>query len=151
MKLFYDKIGWKKAFLNTRGKICMLVHLSMIMKLCKCVHVNISDTTVLTLLSRTAYKSLGSSFSFSSCNAMKVTNEDCSLYYFSIRKKNYYYRPQTKFAKVMFLHVSIILSTGRGCLGPHPGGNWGVWLGEGVSRPTPMGGGEVEGYGQGGV
>ena len=30
------------------------------------------------------------------------------------------YRPQTKFAKVMFSHVSVILSTG-GCLGPHLG------------------------------
>ena len=36
----------------------------------------------------------------------------------------YNYRPQTKFAKVMFLHVSVILSTGGGLpqcmLGYHP-------------------------------
>ena len=39
--------------------------------------------------------------------------------------KGYYYRPQTKFAKVMFLHVSVILSTGGGVPGqvhpPEPG------------------------------
>ena len=29
---------------------------------------------------------------------------------------NYYYRPQTKFAKVMFLQVSVILSTGGACM-----------------------------------
>ena len=60
-------------------------------------------------------------------------------------KYNYhFYRSQTKFAKVMFLHLSVILFTegclgphprGRfgglagGCLGPHPGGGWGVRLG----------------------
>ena len=37
-----------------------------------------------------------------------------------------YYRPQTKFAKVVFLHVSVILSTGGGLpqcmLGYHPPG-----------------------------
>ena len=27
-----------------------------------------------------------------------------------------YYRPQTKFAKVMFLHLSVILSTGGACM-----------------------------------
>ena len=32
-----------------------------------------------------------------------------------------YYRPQTKFAKVMFSQLSVIMSTG-GCLGPCPGG-----------------------------
>ena len=36
--------------------------------------------------SRTACKSLGSSFSFNACNAMKVTDEDCGLYYLSITK-----------------------------------------------------------------
>ena len=62
-----------------------------------------------------------------------------------------FYRPQTKFAKVMFLHVSVSDSVHRGggipaCLvaglqggwypsmpcrfpGPHPGGSWGVWPG----------------------
>ena len=54
------------------------------------------------------------------------------------RQKPINYRPQTKFAKVMFSHVSVILSTGGRCLGPRPGGEvgesgqWG-----GVSRPIP--------------
>ena len=66
------------------------------------------------------------------------------------------YRPQTKFAKVMFLHVSVCPWWGwvggiqahtqgeaegsgwGGSPGPHPGGCWGVWPG-GVSRPTPRG------------
>ena len=42
-----------------------------------------------------------------------------------------FYHPQTKFAKVMFLHQSVILFTGGGCLGPGPGGY----------RPRPRGGG----------
>ena len=48
-----------------------------------------------------------------------------------------FYRPQTKFAKVMFLHLSISHSVHRvgGCLGPGPGGGWGS--GRGVSRPRP--------------
>ena len=34
-----------------------------------------------------------------------------------------YYRPQTKFAKVMFLHLSVSHSVhGGGCPGPGPGG-----------------------------
>ena len=33
-----------------------------------------------------------------------------------------YYSPQTKFAKVMFLHVSVILSIWVGSPGPYPGG-----------------------------
>ena len=91
------------------------------------------------------------------------------------RKENLiFYRPQTKFAKVMILHVSVCpqgmgvsrptpsgrlrglagrclqahthggglgVWQGLGSPGPHPGGRvWGVWL-EGVSRPTPGGGG----------
>ena len=56
-----------------------------------------------------------------------------------------FYRPQTKFAKVMFLHVSVILPTGGGCYpsmpcrfpGPHP---WeklrGMWPG-GSPGPQP--------------
>ena len=40
-----------------------------------------------------------------------------------------FYRPQRSWGKVMFLHVSVILFTGGGSPGPHPGG--------GVSRPTP--------------
>ena len=72
------------------------------------------------------------------------------------------YRPQTKFAKVMFLHVSFILSTGGfpaciaggipECLaaglggwypnmpcrfpGPHPRGSWGVWPVGGLQSHT---------------
>ena len=71
-----------------------------------------------------------------------------------------YYRPQTKFAKVMFLHVSVILFTGGGgvgipaclaggitaCLaglqggspGQHPEGKL-RGLARGVSRSTPRG------------
>ena len=46
------------------------------------------------------------------------------------------YRPQTKFAKVMFLHVSVC--PWGGSPGPHLGGEgWGAWLGG--SRPTPGG------------
>ena len=64
-----------------------------------------------------------------------------------------FYRPQRKFAKVMFLHMSVILSTGGGgipaCIaggipacfaglggspGPHPGGSWGVWPGGSPGR-----------------
>ena len=62
-----------------------------------------------------------------------------------------------KFAKDMFLHLSVILVTGGwGCLDPDPrGGGWGIWLGGGspgphaggspghiwgwVSKPTPGG------------
>ena len=33
----------------------------------------------------------------------------------------HFYRPQTKFAKVMFLHVSVILSTGGGSASVHAG------------------------------
>ena len=58
------------------------------------------------------------------------------------------YRPQTKFAKVMFLHVSVILSTGVGSPGPYPGRRLGG-LARGVSRPIPRG--EVEGSGRGGL
>ena len=44
----------------------------------------ISDTTVLTLWSRTACQPWGSSFSFSACNVVKVTSEDYSFYYLFI-------------------------------------------------------------------
>ena len=47
-----------------------------------------------------------------------------------------YYRPQTKFAKVMFLHLSVILFTG-GVSRPTPRGGG---VGPGGSRPTPKGG-----------
>ena len=52
-----------------------------------------------------------------------------------------YYRQQTKFAKVMFLHVSVILSGG--------GGGGGIAASSQVSRPTPRG--ELEGSGRGGL
>ena len=41
----------------------------------------------------------------------------------------------------MFLHVSVILFTGWGLQGHTQGGGWGVWPGEGISNPTPGGGG----------
>ena len=51
-----------------------------------------------------------------------------------------YYRPQMKFAKVMFLHLSVSHSVHRRGLQAHiQGGCWGVWP-WGVSRPTPRGG-----------
>ena len=64
-----------------------------------------------------------------------------------------FYRPQMKFAKVMFLHVPVILSTEGGGWYPSmpcsrsrrglqthtQGGSWGVWPGGGVSRSTPRG------------
>ena len=49
-----------------------------------------------------------------------------------------FYRPQTKFAKVMFSHVSVCPQRG-GSPGPHLGGVEGSGLGGGVSRPTPRG------------
>ena len=55
------------------------------------------------------------------------------------------YRPQTKFAKVMFLHLSIILFTG-GVSRSTPRGMLGG-LARGVSRPPPRG--EVRGSGWG--
>ena len=50
------------------------------------------------------------------------------------------YRPQTKFAKIMFLHLSVSHSVNRwgGCLAPGPGGRLGVWP---VSSPRPGGAG----------
>ena len=56
----------------------------------------------------------------------------------------YIYRPQTKFAKIMFLHVSVILSTGGGLQAHINGGVEGYGPG-GVSRPIPRG--EVGGSG----
>ena len=53
------------------------------------------------------------------------------------------YRPQTKFAKVMLLHLSVILFTG-GCLGPGPRGR----LGGGLLGGCP---GEFGGLPGGGV
>ena len=63
---------------------------------------------------------------------------------------SHHYRPQTKFAKVMFLHLSVILFTGGGVSRPTPRGKVeGSGRRRGVSRPTPRG--EVGGSGQGGV
>ena len=66
------------------------------------------------------------------------------------------YRPQTKFAKVMFLHLSLSHSVNRGLQVNTQGESWGVWPGgspgphlgahtrgvhaQGVFRPTPRGG-----------
>ena len=61
---------------------------------------------------------------------------------FSVRISNScilcnFYRPQIKFAKVMFLHLSVSHSVHRGvCLGPYPGNGWWVWLG-GCLGPQP--------------
>ena len=68
---------------------------------------------------------------------------------------NYFYRPQTKFAKVMFLHVSVCpLGRGSGgipaCLAglqAHIGGGEVKGSGCGVSRPTPRGEVERNGWG----
>ena len=57
-----------------------------------------------------------------------------------------YYCPQTKFAKVMFLHVSVILSTGWGSPGTYPEGRL-RGLAWGVSRPYP--GGRLRGLARG--
>ena len=44
----------------------------------------------------------------------------------------HHYRPQTKFAKIIFLHVSVFLFTGGGGLQANTqGGGWGVWRGGG--------------------
>ena len=52
----------------------------------------------------------------------------------------YFYCPQTKFAKVMFIHLSVILFTagGGGVSRPRPRGEVGGLPG-GVSRPRPGG------------
>ena len=63
-------------------------------------------------------------------------------------------------AKVMFLHVSVILFTGWGSPGPYPGGIGGLagglqvhtrgevgGSGRGVSRPRPGGGGSMPRWG----
>ena len=47
-------------------------------------------------------------------------HEKCSLYHFEECK--YFYRPQRSCDKVMFLHLSVILFTGGGCLPPQPPG-----------------------------
>ena len=56
------------------------------------------------------------------------------------------YHPQTKFAKVMFLHQYVILFTG-GCLGPHPRGRLGGLAGGRGLGPHPGGGGWGSGWG----
>ena len=57
------------------------------------------------------------------------------------RSLTLYYRPQTKFAKVMFLHESVILFT-EGMVSQHA---------LHVSRPTPKGEAEGSGWGAGGL
>ena len=49
-----------------------------------------------------------------------------------------FYRPQTKFAKVTFLHVSAC-PQGGGLQAHTQGGGWEVWPGDGGSRPRPGG------------
>ena len=51
---------------------------------------------------------------------------------------SYLYRPQRSWGKVMFLHVSVILFTGGGSSGPHPGEVEGSGLG---AFPGPHQGG----------
>ena len=46
----------------------------------------------------------------------QLTSPACVFYFF------YFYRPQTKFEKVMFLHLSVSHSVHGGCLGLCPGG-----------------------------
>ena len=96
--------------------------------------------------------------------SVKSNFTTCSIEQISVTHS---YRRQTKFAKVMLLHVSVSHSVhgGRGCWypsipcrspGPHTGGSWGSGHGgspgphpgespdqhpEGVSRPTSMGDG----------
>ena len=108
------------------------------------------------------------------CSSKTLAMIENAFVYFTARSNNYrecthYYRPQTKFAKVMFLHVSVILSTvgvgggvpaciGGGIPGPHPGGKL-RGLAWGVSMPTPrgeswvvwLGGGGFPGLHSGGV
>ena len=51
-----------------------------------------------------------------------------------------YYRPQRKFAKVMFLHMSVSHSVHRGgCLGPGPGGRLGGLPGDGGVQAQALG------------
>ena len=81
-------------------------------------------------------------------DAINIAKRTSMFQLFNIYGKiGYNYRPQTKFARVMFLHLSVILFTGGGDVersgqresqGPYPGGRLGVWPG-GVSRPTPKG------------
>ena len=52
---------------------------------------------------------------FSFLNAKKQLNTDTGILYFPDVKHNYY-RPQTKFAKVMFLHLSVSHSVYKGDL-----------------------------------
>ena len=63
-----------------------------------------------------------------------------------------YYHPQTKFAKVMFLHLSFILSTGEGVVSQHAvqqvSGGWYPSMPCRFPGPHP---GEVEGLARGGV
>ena len=67
------------------------------------------------------------------------TDSEChNLYFFSFSCAALVscYRPQTKFAKVMFLHLPVILFTGRGVSRPR---SWGVCLPRGCPGPGPGG------------
>ena len=56
------------------------------------------------------------------CTLSKISGSSTDLYFLIVSCDllqwhwPHFYRPQTKSAKVMFLHVSVILSTGVGCL-----------------------------------
>ena len=58
--------------------------------------------------------------------------------------QDYFYRPETKFAKVMFLHVSVILSTVGGVRGKGGVARGHAWQGGCVPRAPP---GRYYGYG----
>ena len=60
----------------------------------------------------------------------RVAGRDC-------QDVSHFYRPQTKFAKVMFLHVSVILSTGGGSASSGEGAP-GTSTAAGGTHPTGM-------------
>ena len=70
----------------------------------------------------------------------------------SMPRVSYFYRPQTKFAKVMFLHVSVILSTGGACMVAPGGGVCGCSAGvRGCSGGMHCCSGGVHGCSRGGM
>ena len=91
-------------------------------------------------------------------NVLEIGMLQSGILFFS-----HFYRPQTKFAKVMFLHMSVCQQAewypsmpcrwypSMPCRfpGPHLGGAWGVWLGGGKS-PGPHPGGKLSGLAWGG-
>ena len=78
-----------------------------------------------------------------------VNNKNYGYKIYSIElKRQYHYRPQTKFAKVMFLHLSVSHFVHRGVSTPTP---WGEVEGSGQGgSPHPHPRGEIEGSGHGG-